>query len=112
MDFTFSEEQDAVRDLATQVFEGHATPERVKEVERSEERGYAAGWWSNRAADGGLVDDRLPEDAYWAQGHDGQRLYVVPSQRLVVARLGFSPEAEDLRTEDLVAELVRLGSEG
>ena len=30
------------------------------QVERSEERGYAAGWWSNRAADGGLVDDRLP----------------------------------------------------
>ena len=38
MDFTFSEEQDAVRGLAAQIFEGHAIPERAKEVERSEER--------------------------------------------------------------------------
>jgi CubicO group peptidase (beta-lactamase class C family) len=84
------------------------------EVADSEERGYAAGWWVNRQADGSLVDPSLPEDAYWASGHDGQRLYVVPSERLVVARLGFSPEveAEDLRTAELVTELVRLGREG
>ena len=75
---------------------------------RSEEQGYAGGWWVNRRADGALVDDTLPEDAYWASGHDGQRLYVVPSARLVVARLGFSPEveADDLRTSQLVADLV------
>ena len=84
------------------------------EVAQSEERGYAAGWWINREADGSLVDPSLPEDTYWASGHDGQRLYVVPSERLVVARLGFSPEVEpeDLRTDELVAELVRLGKEG
>ena len=83
-------------------------------VARSEERGYAAGWWVNRQADGSLVDPALPEDTYWASGHDGQRLYVVPSARLVVARLGFSPEveAEDLRTVELVADLVRLGAGG
>ena len=80
----------------------------VTPVERSEEQGYAGGWWVNRQADGSLVDDTLPEDAYWASGHDGQRLYVVPSARLVVARLGFSPEveADDLRTSQLVADLV------
>ena len=84
------------------------------DVARSEERGYAAGWWVNRQADGSLVDPSLPEDTYWAQGHDGQRLYVVPSERLVVARLGFSPEVdpENLRTDELVAELVRLGAGG
>jgi CubicO group peptidase (beta-lactamase class C family) len=83
-------------------------------VARSEERGYAAGWWVNRQADGSLVDPALPEDTYWASGHDGQRLYVVPSARLVVARLGFSPEveAEDLRTVELVADLVRQGAGG
>ena len=54
------------------------------------------------------------EDAYWASGHDGQRLYVVPSARLVVVRLGFSPEVDpaDLRTDELVTELVALGREG
>ena len=77
-------------------------------VDRSEEKGYAAGWWVNRQADGSLVNPELPEDTYWAQGHDGQRLYVVPSARLVVARLGFTPEVEDIRTDDLVAGLVAL----
>ncbi|WP_377639080.1 serine hydrolase domain-containing protein [Oryzobacter terrae] len=77
------------------------------EVTRSEEEGYAAGWWVNKKADGTLVERSLPEDAYWAQGHDGQRLYVVPSQRLVVARLGFSPEVDDVRTDRLVADLVK-----
>lgn len=72
-----------------------------------EERGYAAGWWVNRLPGGGLVDPRLPADAYWAQGHDGQRLVVVPSARLVVVRLGFSPGVTeaDLRTSRLVADL-------
>ncbi|WP_392543851.1 serine hydrolase domain-containing protein [Oryzobacter telluris] len=76
-------------------------------VNRSEEAGYAAGWWVNRQANGRLVAPELPEDAYWAQGHDGQRLYVVPSQRLVVVRLGFTPEADDIRTDRLVADIIK-----
>ena len=77
-------------------------------VEKTEEPGYAAGWWANRAADGSLLAADLPADAYWAQGHDGQRLYVVPSADLVVVRLGFSPEIESgqLRTERLVADVM------
>lgn len=81
----------------------------MTKVNRSEEKGYAAGWWVNRQADGSLVNRALPEDAYWAQGHDGQRLYVVPSKGLVVARLGFTPEVDDIRTDALVATLVALG---
>ncbi len=79
----------------------------------SEEKGYAGGWWVNRQADGSLVDRTLPKDAYWANGHDGQRLYVVPSAGLVVARLGFSPdvESQDLHTSQLVSELVALRPE-
>jgi CubicO group peptidase (beta-lactamase class C family) len=79
-------------------------------VATSEEQGYAGGWWVNRRADGSLVDPTLPKDAYWASGHDGQRLYVVPSAGLVVARLGFSPEGEsaDQKTTQLVSELVAL----
>lgn len=79
-----------------------------QQVEKTEEPGYAAGWWANRAADGTLVAPSVPADAYWAQGHDGQRVYVVPSADLVVVRLGFSPsiESKDLRTDALVADLV------
>ena len=81
-------------------------------VATSEEKGYAGGWWVNREADGSLVEETLPEDAYWASGHDGQFLYVVPSADLVVARLGFSPEGDsaDVRTTALVSELVALGA--
>ncbi|MBR7744296.1 serine hydrolase [Phycicoccus sp. BSK3Z-2] len=83
-------------------------------VAESEDPNYAAGWWVNELPDGSLVNPDLPADAYWASGHDGQRLYVVPSEDLVVLRLGFSPEvdAEDLRTDGLVRDLVTLGAAG
>lgn len=71
-----------------------------------EEDGYAAGWWVNRRPDGTLVDPQLPADAFWANGHDGQRVFVVPSAKLVVVRLGFSPAAPDLRAAALVHDLV------
>ena len=82
----------------------------VTEVRQSEEQGYAAGWWANKKADGSLVDPQLPEDTYWASGHDGQRVYVVPSAELVVVRLGFTPEleADQRRSGELFADLVAI----
>lgn len=44
MDFDLSDEQQTVRDLATQIFEGHATVERVKEIEGGIERFDRALW--------------------------------------------------------------------
>jgi alkylation response protein AidB-like acyl-CoA dehydrogenase len=60
MDFTFSEEQEAVRDLAAQVFEGHATTERVKHVEGSDERFDRELW--RALADAGLLAIAVPEE--------------------------------------------------
>ncbi|MCW5952508.1 MAG: serine hydrolase [Propionibacteriaceae bacterium] len=80
--------------------------ESVKAVDvDSEEDAYASGWWANRRVDGTLRFTELPADTYWASGHDGQRLMVVPSEQLVVARLGFTPE-EDERVVELVADLI------
>lgn len=76
------------------------------EVEETEDPGYAAGWWANRLPDGTLADDDLPADAYSAKGHDGQRIVVVPSEDLVVVRLGFSPEADSVGEGELTAALI------
>lgn len=81
---------------------------RVEAVTTTEAVGYGSSWWVNQLPDGTLADPQLPADAFWATGHDGQRLYVVPSADLVVARLGFSPDTPsgELRTSALVAALV------
>jgi 3-oxocholest-4-en-26-oyl-CoA dehydrogenase beta subunit len=60
MDFTFTEEQEAVRDLAAQIFEGHATSERVTEIERSDERVDRELWAA--LADAGLLAIAVPEE--------------------------------------------------
>ncbi|MEO7588474.1 MAG: serine hydrolase [Arachnia sp.] len=80
----------------------------VVPVAQTDEVGYAAGWRVNKLPDGSLADPGLPADTFWAVGHDGQRLYVVPSADVVVVRLGFSPgvSSEDLRTDELVADMV------
>ena len=72
----------------------------------TEENGYAAGWWVNQQPDGSLVHPELPADAYFAEGHDGQWIVVVPSSQLVVVRLGFTPDLDDEGVVDLAATLV------
>lgn len=57
----------------------------------SEEFGYAAGFWTNRGAGPGArfrIDHSIPADAFMARGAFGQYIVIVPSQKLVVVRLG------------------------
>jgi CubicO group peptidase (beta-lactamase class C family) len=37
----------------------------------------------------------LPHDAYYMSGHDGQSVFVLPSDRLVITRLGFTKESDN-----------------
>lgn len=74
-----------------------------------EERGSGTAWWVNELPDGSLVHPELPADAYWAVGHDGQWLVIVPSADLVVARLGFTPQADEGVVELTAQLLAALG---
>jgi alkylation response protein AidB-like acyl-CoA dehydrogenase len=60
MDFTFSEEQEAVRQLAAQIFRGHATAGRVKEIEATSDR-FDRGLWAELAK-ANLLGLAVPEE--------------------------------------------------
>jgi CubicO group peptidase (beta-lactamase class C family) len=49
----------------------------------------------------------LPRDTYWMEGHDGQMVSVIPSEQLVVVRLGLTPGRLGYRSQSLVAALVK-----
>lgn len=61
---------------------------------------YGAQWWLN-AGDAENPARRpwpeLPRDVYWASGFQGQYVAVLPSQRLVVVRLGLTDDEAAFR---------------
>lgn len=70
--------------------------------------GYGAGFWTNLGNSYGAryrVDHGWPRDAFLAKGTIGQYVIVVPSQHLVIVRLGRSPNMPP--EADGVSELVR-----
>jgi CubicO group peptidase (beta-lactamase class C family) len=69
---------------------------------------YAAGFWTNRSEHPnarGRVRLGMPRDSFFASGDLGQRIVIMPSQKLVVVRLGDSVDPTgDIRG---VARLVK-----
>ena len=51
---------------------------------------YGAFFWLNRSH----ACPDAPEDTFSCQGHDGQEIYIIPSQELVVVILGYSPKPD------------------
>ncbi|WP_394550635.1 serine hydrolase domain-containing protein [Agromyces sp. MMS24-JH15] len=81
----------------------------VEPVEETDDAGYGMAWRVNRLPDGSLRWPTLPEDAFSANGHDGQEIIVVPSAGVVVARLGFTPEVDEEPTVVGVVEAAIAG---
>ena len=51
---------------------------------------YGAFFWLNR----NHVCPDVPEDMYSCNGHDGQQIYIIPSEGLVVVILSYSPKPD------------------
>ncbi|WP_353828107.1 serine hydrolase domain-containing protein [Agromyces sp. SYSU T0242] len=76
-------------------------------VTETDDPGNGMSWRSNVMPDGSLRWPELPEDTFYASGHDGQKVIVVPSEQLVVVRMGFTPEADHTPSEvRLVDEVI------
>ena len=70
--------------------------------------GYGAGFWTNRGVGYGAgyrIAAGMPADAFMARGAYGQYVVIVPSQQLVIVRLGPAWTARD--DMDVVARLTR-----
>ncbi len=56
--------------------------------------GYGAGFWTNRGDSYGAtyrIEQGWPRDAFFAKGTIGQYVIVIPSEHLVIARFGKTP---------------------
>ena len=60
MNFDFSEEQNALKDLSAQIFEGTSNYDRVEEIEKTEDRFDQAIW--EELAQANLLGVTLPEE--------------------------------------------------
>jgi CubicO group peptidase (beta-lactamase class C family) len=70
---------------------------------------YGAHWWLKLPGElGGETEaaSRIPRDASFALGHEGQSLTVIPSRRLVVVRLGLSVYVDAWNHARFIADLV------
>ncbi|MBZ9883949.1 beta-lactamase family protein [Mesorhizobium sp. CA10] len=56
---------------------------------------------------GAGVTAGLPKDTYWMEGHDGQTVAIIPSEQLVVVRLGLTPRKFGYRPQAMVSALVK-----
>lgn len=67
------------------------------------EGAYGSLFWLNR----NNYYPSLPEDMYSANGHEGQRLFIIPSKDLVVVVLGYSPKPNGLMDfETLLGDII------
>jgi len=70
---------------------------------------YGAGFWTNRGEHGDAkyrIEDGMPADSFYASGNLGQRIFIAPSENLVIVRLGLTHSpGQDMKG------LVRLAAE-
>lgn len=71
---------------------------------------YGAQWWLNAGNPNNAEDklfSKLPNDAFYAGGFEGQWILVIPSKDLVIVRLGFTPKGE-FSMNDFASSVINL----
>lgn len=74
---------------------------------------YGAGWWldlpgGNNNGNTRNTTSRIPDDAFFALGHDGQSMTVIPSKELVIVRLGVTRKREAFSLRSFIADISNL----
>jgi CubicO group peptidase (beta-lactamase class C family) len=68
--------------------------------------GHGLVWlWGSDAIVPGTNPDAafgIPGDTFWMEGHDGQRIAIIPSRKLVVVRLGLTPARDHYQPQPLL----------
>jgi CubicO group peptidase (beta-lactamase class C family) len=77
----------------------------------ADEYGYGAGFWTQRgnsAAARARVAAGMPVDSFMAQGAQGQYTIVIPSEDLVIVKIGwaYTPDDDHIAVERLVRETI------
>ncbi|MCE7991107.1 MAG: serine hydrolase [Roseivirga sp.] len=64
---------------------------------------YGAQFWRNGSP---ATFPNVPEDAYFANGYQGQSIIIIPSKDMVVVRLGYT-QADNFDFDKLLSELIQ-----
>lgn len=62
---------------------------------------YGSFFWLNEEG----RYESAPEDMYWCRGHDGQRIFIIPSLDLITVVLGYSPD-DSMDFNKLLADII------
>ena len=71
------------------------------------DNGYGSCFWLNSA---GEYPD-VPRDMYSCNGHNGQNIFIIPSEDLVVVMTGFSPKSNPVDKNSLLKDVINSISE-
>ncbi|MGW8314349.1 MAG: serine hydrolase domain-containing protein [Bacteroidales bacterium] len=64
---------------------------------------YAATFWREEYKEENALTD-VPDDVFFADGFQGQRVYIIPSKKLVVVRMGYS--MSNFSMNDFLKEII------
>lgn len=75
----------------------------MKKATPASDGSYAATFWRKEPSPENALKD-IPEDIFFADGFLGQRIYIIPSKKLVVVRMGYS--MSNFNMNDFLREVI------